>query len=130
MGRSTCGAEDLERSALDLENRGAAARIEYGFCDLLQPKSFELALRQAQEALDGFDTVVVTAGNHDGRLRLTISDDGPGFAPDTQGRGLANMTDRIAALGGEVTIDSAPGAGTRIIATVDVDDRSDLSARR
>ncbi len=59
LGRN---AEDLERSALDLENRGAAARIEYGFCDLLQPKSFELALRQAQEALDGFDTVVVTAG--------------------------------------------------------------------
>ena len=83
-----------------------------------------------QVAGDSDTTVVVTAGNHDGRLRLTISDDGPGFAPDTQGRGLSNMTDRIAALGGEVTIDSAPGAGTRIIAIVDVDGRSDLSARR
>lgn len=59
LGRN---AEDLERSALDLENRGSKARIEYGFCDLLQPKSFESALRQASEVLDGFDTVVVTAG--------------------------------------------------------------------
>lgn len=54
--------DELERSALDLENRGAKHRIEYGFCDLLQPKSFEPALAQASETLGGIDVVVVTAG--------------------------------------------------------------------
>ncbi len=112
-------------------------RVEIGALDRYPPSTEAAlyfccseALQNAAKHGDSDTTVVVTAGNHDGRLRLTISDDGPGFAPDTQGRGLANMTDRIAALGGEVTIDSAPGAGTRIIAIVDVDGRSDLSARR
>lgn len=49
-------------------------------------------------------------------LRFTVSDDGVGFDPDStgEGAGLANITDRIEALGGHARIDSAPGAGTRI----------------
>ena len=49
-------------------------------------------------------------------LVVEISDDGPGFDPDdaAASRGLLNMADRAGALGGELTVDSAPGAGTRI----------------
>ncbi len=49
-----------------------------------------------------------------------IVDDGCGFenalsnAPSTGGRGIANMKKRAAEIGGNVTIDSAPGEGTRI----------------
>jgi NAD(P)-dependent dehydrogenase (short-subunit alcohol dehydrogenase family) len=54
-------ADDLLRSAKDLEVRGAA-QVGFQVCDLLDPNSFAGALRQADDALGGFDTVVVTAG--------------------------------------------------------------------
>ncbi len=64
--------DDLERSALDLESRGAGNRIEYGFCDLMQPKSFDLGLEQAYKALDGFDTVLISAGLHGTQEELEV----------------------------------------------------------
>lgn len=59
VGRNT---EDLERSARDLEIRGAPAPVMTAFCDLLKPESFAPALDRAEQELQGFDTVVVTAG--------------------------------------------------------------------
>ena len=56
--------------------------------------------------------------NHE--LRFEVRDDGAGFMPpdgDANG-GLRNMRDRIEAVGGQLTIDSAPGHGTRIRGTV------------
>jgi len=53
--------EDLRRSAADLGARdGAGAGI--ATCDLLRPETFGAALDEADRLLDGFDTVVVTAG--------------------------------------------------------------------
>jgi len=51
----------LARSAADLQARGAPPPVGTAFCDLLQPEKFAAALDQAEEALGGFDTVVVTA---------------------------------------------------------------------
>lgn len=59
LGRN---AGDLERSARDLEIRGAPPPVGTAFCDLLKPESFAPALDQAGEVLQGFDAVVVTAG--------------------------------------------------------------------
>ena len=52
-------------------------------------------------------------------LALTISDTGCGFEPTTVGTGLTNMTDRVSAIGGKLVIDTAPGQGTRVAATVE-----------
>jgi signal transduction histidine kinase len=54
----------------------------------------------------------------DGALWLTVSDDGAGYdARHTpMGSGLRNMADRLAALGGRLEIQSAPGRGTIIAA--------------
>jgi len=48
---------------------------------------------------------------------LRINDDGSGFdaSEDFDGNGLASMEKRAALLGGNLTIDSAPGEGTTII---------------
>jgi signal transduction histidine kinase len=59
--------------------------------------------------------VVVTLAQRDGRLVAEVGDDGRGFnATDAAGFGLAGLTDRVAALGGEFTVDSSPGEGTRV----------------
>jgi signal transduction histidine kinase len=62
--------------------------------------------------------VTITAHADDRTLTLTITDTGRGFDPATTGTGLTNMTDRVSAIGGQLVIDTAPGRGTRITATV------------
>jgi NAD(P)-dependent dehydrogenase (short-subunit alcohol dehydrogenase family) len=54
--------EDQERSARDLEVRGARTPVGVARCDLAQRSSFEAALDAADAALGRFDTVVITAG--------------------------------------------------------------------
>jgi signal transduction histidine kinase len=64
-------------------------------------------------------TEVVVALSNDGILRFEVRDDGGGFDPAiTSGAGLSNMHDRLAAVGGELTVLSAVGHGTRVIGTV------------
>jgi len=54
--------EQLERSAGDLEVRGAQGAVKTAICDLLKPETFAPALDDAEDELDGLETVVVTAG--------------------------------------------------------------------
>jgi decaprenylphospho-beta-D-erythro-pentofuranosid-2-ulose 2-reductase len=53
---------DLDRSARDLEERGAPAPCLTHACDLEHPEDFGAALDAASKALGGLDCVVVTAG--------------------------------------------------------------------
>ena len=50
----------------------------------------------------------------DGRLRLTVRDDGIGGADPANGSGLTGLTDRVEALGGTITVYSPPGEGTTL----------------
>jgi nitrate/nitrite-specific signal transduction histidine kinase len=58
----------------------------------------------------------------DGAIEATVEDNGAGFVPGALPEtalprfGLATMRERAEAVGGTLTIESAPGAGTRIIA--------------
>ena len=59
-----------------------------------------------------------------GRLDLAIQDDGRGFAPaaiedlTSQGHfGLAGIRERVALIGGEWRLESAPGQGTTVRVT-------------
>jgi signal transduction histidine kinase len=67
-------------------------------------------------------TVRLMDGN--GHLRFEVIDDGVGFdaAASFHGTGLQGIADRLAALGGEVEIRSAPGAGTTVAGTLPVED--------
>jgi decaprenylphospho-beta-D-erythro-pentofuranosid-2-ulose 2-reductase len=53
---------DLERSAQDLQVRGAKGTVGVAACDLGEASGFAAALDKADAALASFDTVVVTAG--------------------------------------------------------------------
>ena len=87
-----------------------------------------VVLRCAQEALSNarkhararriaLEVGAVPPGSSD-RVRLTVRDDGIGFDPGTAstGFGLSGMTERLALVGGTLRVDSAPGAGTSIVA--------------
>ncbi len=52
----------------------------------------------------------------DGRLQVEVEDDGAGFdvATAERGAGLTNMEDRLDAVGGDLSIRSSPGSGTRL----------------
>lgn len=54
--------------------------------------------------------------SHDDEWRLRVSDDGCGFAPGAvaRGFGLESIATRARALGGSLSVDSAPGEGTVI----------------
>jgi signal transduction histidine kinase len=56
----------------------------------------------------------------DERLHFEVRDDGVGFdLPTTPyGTGLSNLSDRLAAVGGTITIQSAPGQGTVLAGTL------------
>ncbi|HEX4011017.1 MAG TPA: PAS domain-containing sensor histidine kinase [Solirubrobacteraceae bacterium] len=60
----------------------------------------------------------------DGRLTVTVTDDGRGGAGAELdgGSGLAGLADRVAAVGGTLTVDSAPSAGTRVVAELPLPD--------
>ena len=49
---------------------------------------------------------------------LDIVDDGVGFDPASAGFGLTVLKDRVAAIGGKVTIESSAGAGTAVAVEV------------
>jgi len=80
-------------------------------------------LRVVQEALHNVakharaSVVTASLGTEDGRVVIVIADDGVGFDPATARPGhlgLTSMHERVAALGGRLTVDSVPGAGTRV----------------
>jgi signal transduction histidine kinase len=62
--------------------------------------------------------VRVSIACRDSAIVAEISDDGVGGAVANGGSGIPNLTDRIAALGGALSIDSPPGAGTRLVASI------------
>jgi signal transduction histidine kinase len=60
----------------------------------------------------------VTLTKSDGRLALEISDDGVGGADSDLGTGLRGLSDRLAAIEGQLEVDSEPGRGTTVRASI------------
>jgi signal transduction histidine kinase len=60
----------------------------------------------------------VTARRVHGKLRVEVCDDGRGGADAARGTGLSGLEDRVAAVGGALSVDSTPGAGTVVRAVL------------
>jgi signal transduction histidine kinase len=92
----------------------------------LEPEIERTVYRLTQESLTNVikharaGSVRIEVGESDGHISLSIVDDGVGFDPArvNAGFGLVGMHDRVALVGGTVSVDSAPGDGTTIRATV------------
>jgi signal transduction histidine kinase len=59
----------------------------------------------------------------DGRLHLSIRDDGVGGADSSRGSGLVGLTDRVQALGGTISITSPARHGTTVLVDLPVTGR-------
>jgi signal transduction histidine kinase len=83
------------------------------------------ALQNAgKHAGEGADATV-TLHEVEGALMFEVADNGAGFALESgagDGHGFVNMSDRVGAFGGSVTVDSAPGLGTRITGRIPLSD--------
>ena len=106
-----------QRFGADLET--TAFRItQHALTNVLRHSGVERATVRLETMLPGREKV----------LRVTVEDAGKGFVPETVGAasGIAGMRDRAAVVNGTLTVDAAPGRGTRI--TADLPIRPEKSA--
>lgn len=59
---------------------------------------------------------MVSLTDAEGKLLVTIADDGVGGADPAAGSGLSGLADRVASVDGVLTVESPVGRGTRVIA--------------
>lgn len=106
------------------ERAGVACVFHFEAMDEPLPERINIALyRVAQEALTNVtrhaqagQVRLTLARDASGHVCLAIADNGRGMDPAgaTRGLGLLGAGERAAALGGELHIESAPGAGVRL----------------
>ncbi|MFJ8696318.1 sensor histidine kinase [Streptomyces roseolilacinus] len=134
------GGGDLAKALAALATREttAALRVRFhaeGDGGPLPDRVASALLRIAQGALAnvrehaGATTAAVTLTRLDDQVVLDVADDGRGFDPSgapargggVRGHGLPAMRARLAALGGTLTVESAPDEGTVLSASVPVE---------
>ncbi|HEY3144062.1 MAG TPA: GAF domain-containing sensor histidine kinase, partial [Acidimicrobiales bacterium] len=141
---------DLRPPDLEVDRLGGAVRKQLDLLERTSGLSVKLQIDEDAESVDpeierqvfrilqeAVANVVRHAGAHalavnlsvrgdDPRLlEIQVHDDGVGFDPKRQAirsrrLGLTSMSDRALALGGRLTIESAPGSGTTVRAEVPV----------
>lgn len=95
----------------------------------LSPEIETALYRIVQESLTNIvkhaqaGSVSIVIGRKDDAVTVVVEDDGVGFDPDRTregGLGVIGMRERVALIGGRLTIESRPGAGTTFVAEVPV----------
>ena len=98
----------------------------------------EAIYRVAQEALHNVvkparaRRVSLSLGQEDGTIVLVVEDDGQGFDPagEFPGHlGLRSMRERVERLGGQFSLTSAPGEGSRLCVRLAAPDAIETAAR-
>ena len=130
-GTTLVGA--LERVADSVRRAHPGVRVDLSADDGLAPAPAVASalVRITQEAtanatVHGRPTGIDIELRRDGeRIRLVVGDDGCGFDPGSVRRpgafGLEGMSRRAAELGGALDVESTPGAGTRVVASLPLD---------
>ncbi|GLY78548.1 sensor histidine kinase [Actinoallomurus iriomotensis] len=131
--RETIAADSVSRTLRRTVDRFAedtGITVDADLADVdCDPATRIALLRCTQESLANVrkhaaaSTVGVVLAARPYGVELEITDDGHGFSvADAHGFGLAGMRRRLTELGGELTVTSAPGEGTRVLAVLPVEE--------
>jgi two-component system, NarL family, sensor histidine kinase DevS len=119
----------VERLAGTFEERtGIHTALESSLRGGRLPAEIETVLyRVVQEALTnvvkhaGAERVSIVITQGDDGIRVVVEDDGRGFRPEEiheDALGVVGMRERVALVGGTLDLESAPGAGTALVAYI------------
>jgi signal transduction histidine kinase len=124
-------------AALEAQARKAAVPVDLESSDVGRyPQEIESAIYFCVlEALNNVAkyaqarSAVISLARADGMLSFEVRDDGQGFdsASLTYGTGLQGMADRLDAVGGRLTVRSAPGDGSAVRGEIPVGDPTPVS---
>ena len=73
-------------------------------------------------------SATVAVRSDGGHLTVEVADDGRGGATLDGGSGVQGLLDRVGALSGNLAVESPPGEGTRVIATIPLTERAAAEA--
>ena len=124
----TGALRELAETAAERSGAALQLRMEPNLDGHVAPAAEQGLYRIAQEALENVvrhaeaRNIGVRLEAQDGRLVLTVKDDGQGIAadgqngqpPDRNGLGILGMKERAGVVGGQLDIDSRPGLGTTV----------------
>jgi signal transduction histidine kinase len=113
------------------ERLGVATDVHLDGLSHPMTDAMEIAVyRVVQESLTNIakhaeaTAISVTTQRSNGALRVVIEDNGKGFSTNGTGKvagrhyGIAGMAERLSVVGGQLHVESSPGAGTTVFATV------------
>ncbi|MFC4014967.1 sensor histidine kinase [Nonomuraea purpurea] len=109
----SCLARWSERTGITVETwalpaAGVPSRVSSGVLAVLGEALSNVERHSGARSV----SVAVTVGGRG--LRITVSDNGSGFAGGREGRGIAGMRAALAALGGHLSVNGVPGEGTTV----------------
>jgi signal transduction histidine kinase len=102
----------VEFETIGMEDKRLPGEVETALFRIVQESLTNVALHAQAERVD------VVINYRDNHIKAIIEDDGVGFIPSSptvdSHLGLFGMRERVEMLGGELTIESAPGRGTAV----------------
>lgn len=123
--RLSTALDELARQARRTDDGQLAVTVDWsGDEHRYRPTVLMTLYRAAQEGITNVrrharaTRVSVTVHCAPTEARLVVADDGHGFEPGREGFGLRGMRERVALVGGSVTVDNEPGRGTRLAVTI------------
>ncbi|MFT2752147.1 sensor histidine kinase [Clavibacter sp. Sh2088] len=114
----------LRETARAVEKAGVSVTLDTGDLDGLRGPERVAVHRVVREAVtnvvrhSGASRCTVAVRADAGAVRLSVSDDGSGRAPLTEGDGLRGVRERLATLGGTLVVRDAEGSGVHVEAVI------------
>jgi light-regulated signal transduction histidine kinase (bacteriophytochrome) len=111
---------------VEVRDDGVAKPLPPAARSILYRATRELLINAAKHARTHAARVVASV--HGTQLEVCVEDDGVGYDPAAAGpgrrhaRGLATLRERLALVGGAMTVETAPGRGTRVRLTAPLGD--------